>query len=553
MSVLLRQLSKRKSSSTCTFTNDACAAIVADLNKFSHLRQDLPASVVVFFVAVPLCLGIAMASGAPLFSGLIAGIIGGLVVGAISGSPLGVSGPAAGLTVIVLHAITDLGFEAFLLAVVLSGFLQIGLGALRAGVLGHFFPSSVIRGMLAGIGTIIILKQIPHAVGYDADPEGDYQFLQPDGETTFSELSRMLTNIEWSAVLVAAIGLAILLLWDNVLAKRAKIFRLIQGPLAAVVFGIGYQVITQLWIPGMALGVDNLVTVPVPQTMGEFVSLFTTPDWSSIGTGAVWVTALTIAVVGSLETLLSVEATDKLDPQKRVTPTNRELVAQGVGNALSGAIGGLPITQVVVRSSANIQSGAAGKTSTILHGALLLLAVLFLPHILNYVPLPVLASILFVVGYKLAKPAVFVAMYRKGWSQFVPFAVTVLSIVLTDLLTGITTGLSIAVLLILRRNYLNSHFLHLEERDANERHVVKLRLSEEVTFLNKGAIVRELRRIPDHSMVVIDMSKCVDIDPDVVEVIEDFEATANERGIEVQRIEPISPPIQAIGPSRHSS
>lgn len=503
---------------------------------FSNLRQDLPASVVVFFVAVPLCLGIALASGAPLFAGLIAGIIGGLVVGILSGSPLGVSGPAAGLAVIVANSITKLGFDVFLLAVFLSGFVQIGLGLARAGVLGYFFPSSVIRGMLAGIGLIIFLKQIPHAAGWDKDPEGETSFVQPDGETTFSELMQVFDHVDWIALMISAIALAILLVWDNVLAKKGRFFRLIQGPLVAVMFGIVYQVLTSEYAPDMALEKDHLVSVPTPGSMGEFMDLFRMPDWSAIGSYAVWVTAFTIAIVGSLETLLCLEATDKLDPEKRVTPPNRELFAQGVGNTLSGAIGGLPITQVIVRSSANIQSGARSKMSAILHGAFLLIAVMTIPTVLNYVPLAVLASILFVVGFKLARPSVFVSVYRKGWEQFVPFLITVSGIVFTDLLTGISLGLGVAVILILRRNFQNSHFLHIEESSSEGRHSMRLRLAEEVTFLNKGAILRELSQIPDGTDVTIDMSKCVSVDRDVIEVLDDFRATADGRHITVHTI-----------------
>ncbi len=497
------------------------------------LRSDVPASIVVFFVAVPLCLGIALASGAPLFSGLIAGIIGGLVVGSISRSPLGVSGPAAGLAVIVLHAIEDLGFETFLLAVVISGVFQFVLGLLRAGVLGYFFPSAVIRGMLAGIGIIIVLKQIPHALGYDEDPEGEMQFLQPDGETTFSELGRMVDSIEPNAVLVAGIALAILILWETVLTKRAKIFRLIQGPLVAVAFGIAYQLLTSRFAPEWALGDEHLVSVPIADDFAEFIALFRTPDWSQIGKPAVWVAGATMAIVGSLETLLCLEATDKLDEHKRVTPASHELLAQGTGNVLSGLIGGLPITQVIVRSSANIQSGAQSKMSAILHGAMLLLFVVVLPEVLNLVILSVLASILFVVGYKLAKPSLFKQMYQRGWSQFTPFIVTILGIVFTDLLKGIILGMAVAVVIILQRNYRNSHFLHIEESDVDDRHSVRLRLSEEVTFLNKGAIRRELSRIPDGSRVTIDLNECFEMDHDVVEIIEDFRSTAGERGITV--------------------
>ena len=503
----------------------------------ASLRQDLPASIVVFFVAVPLCLGIAFTSGAPLFAGLIAGIIGGIVVGVISGSPLGVSGPAAGLAVIVAQSITELGFEVFLLAVFLSGFIQIALGLLRAGVLGYFFPSAVIRGMLAGIGAIIFLKQIPHAFGWDKEPEGETSFQQVDGENTFSELLRAYEHIDWNATLVATIAMVILLVWDGVLGKRGGFFKVVQGPLVAVAFGIVYQVLTTKFAPGMAMGAEHLVSVPTPGSFDEAMQQFTTPDWGAISSGAVWVMAATIAVVGSLETLLCLEATDKLDPHKRVTPTNRELVAQGVGNSFSGLIGGLPITQVIVRSSANIQSGAQSKLSAILHGVFLLLAVLTIPQVLNLVPLAVLASILLVVGYKLAKPQLFVTMFQRGWSQFIPFFVTVIGIVFTDLLKGIGLGMAVALIVLLRRNFQNSHFVHAEGRnDETGQHRVHLMLSEEVTFLNKGAIIRELSEVPDGSSVVIDRSKCVDIDHDVIEVIDDFQTNAKDRNITVEVI-----------------
>jgi len=508
------------------------------MKALQNLRHDLPASIVVFFVAVPLCLGIALASGAPLFSGLISGIIGGLIVGTISGSALGVSGPAAGLAVIVLVAIQELGFEAFLLAVAISGVFQIALGCLRAGVLGYFFPSSVIRGMLAGIGAIIVLKQIPHALGYDADPVGELQFMQPDEHTTFSELQHMLDGITWNAVLVSGIALMVLILWDVVLSKRGRFFKLVQGPLVVVAFGIVYQLLTTRLAPGMALEAEHLVSVPVTDSLSGFFALFTTPDWSQISNIAIWTTAGTIAVVGSLETLLCLEATDKLDPHKRVTPTNRELVAQGTGNLISGVVGGLPITQVIVRSSANIQAGAESKLSAILHGAFMLLAVLALPLVLNLVPLAVLASILFVVGYKLAKPSLFVSMYRLGWEQFVPFVVTILGIVFSDLLTGIGIGMAVAILIILRRSYLNSHFLHLKESDVHGQHELHLELSEEVTFLNKGAILRELDAIPNGTRVTIDMSRCIAMDYDVLEILENFESTAPERDIQVKKYHP---------------
>lgn len=502
----------------------------------STWRDDLPASVVVVFVAIPLCLGIALASGAPPFAGLLAGIIGGLLVGGLSGSPLGVSGPAAGLAVIVATALAELGsFETFLLAVVLAGVIQVALGFLRAGMLGYFFPSSVIKGMLSGIGLLIFLKQIPHAVGYDSDPEGDFAFRQADGDTTFGSLVHMFDSIETSAVLVTAISLAILLLWEKVLSKKGKIFQLVQGPLVAVAFGIGFELFTAEFAPSFRLSAEHLVSVPTLDSLGEVGNLLVLPDWSQIGNGTVWVVALTIALVASLETLLCVAATDKLDPAKRVTPTNRELVAQGVGNFASGLIGGLPVTQVIVRSSANIQSGGKSKLSAILHGAWLLVFVLLIPGVLNLIPLAVLASILFLVGYKLAKPALFKQMWALGPEQFVPFIATILGIVFTDLLIGIGIGLVCGLMFILQRNYLNSHFLHIEESDPEgRRHRIKMRLAEEVTFLNKGAVMKTLHEAPNGSLLTIDMSACVVMDHDIKEVIEDFRETAVLRDIEVR-------------------
>jgi MFS superfamily sulfate permease-like transporter len=505
-----------------------------------EIRHDLPSGIVVLFVAVPLCLGIALASGAPLFSGLIAGIVGGIVVGMLSGSALGVSGPAAGLAVIVLQAIHSLGsFQTFLLAVVLAGALQIALGVAKAGVLGYFFPSAAIKGMLSGIGLLIILKQIPHAFGWDSDPEGDFAFMQRDGETTFSSILRAAENIDPSALLVAAIALGILLVWEKFLAPRGRFFELVQGPLVAVAFGIAFQLLALRYAPSWALSNEHLVNVPTAQSFDELVGLFVMPDWTQFGNPAVYVTAVTLAVVASLETLLCLEATDKLAPQKRVTPANRELLAQGAGNMLSGLIGGLPITQVIVRSSANIQSGGRTKLSAIIHGVLLLLFTIALPKILNLIPLAVLASILFVVGYKLAKPALFVSMYRLGPVQFIPFIVTIVGILATDLLTGVVLGVAVAVVAILHRSYLNSHFLHIIESDdsSEARHQVRIRLAEEVTFLNRGAILRELSAIPDGSHVSIDLRNTLSIDHDVLEILEDFETTAADRQIVVDRIE----------------
>ncbi len=508
------------------------------MHPLKHLRQDVPAGIVVFFVAVPLCLGIALASGAPLFAGLIAGIVGGTIVGLLSGSHVGVSGPAAGLAVIVAGAIESLGsYEAFLVAVVLSGFIQIALGLGRAGVLAYFFPSAVIMGMLTGIGLLIILKQIPHAVGWDADPEGDFAFIQPDGETTFSAIFRAAENFDASATLVSIVALGILILWDQVLVHRARIFQLIQGPLVAVCFGMAFQFLTVRYAPGWALASDHLVQIPVLDGFSEIAGVIVSPDWSYVGNPQIWVTALTLAIVASLETLLCVEATDKLDPDKRVTPTNRELVAQGVGNSISGFVGGLPVTQVIVRSSANIQSGAKTKASAIVHGILLIIAVFLLEDLLNLVPLSVLAAILFVVGYKLAKPQLFVSMYRLGFSQFGPFIVTILAILLTDLLKGVLLGLAVGVFFVLYQSYTNSHTVDVEEREQADGHVVRLRLAEQVSFLSRGALLRELSAVPDGSHIVLDLSRTVAIDHDVLEILRDLEESAERRGLTVERIE----------------
>ncbi len=500
---------------------------------FKNIKNDVPASIIVFFVALPLCLGIALASGAPLFSGIIAGIIGGIIVGLISGSTLGVSGPAAGLAVIVLSAIQTLNsFEAFLLAVVLAGVFQIILGFLKAGVIGYYFPSSVIKGMLTGIGVIIILKQIPHAFGYDADYEGDLDFSQADGENTFTELFGVIDNMTPGAIIVSTVAMAILLIWDLYLTKKSKIFTILQGPLVAVVFGIVYQLVATKAFPALALESSHLVNVPVADSFSSFLGQFTMPDFSQINNKEIYVIAITIAVVASLETLLCVEATDKLDPEKRVTPTNRELIAQGTGNIISGLIGGLPVTQVIVRSSANIQSGGKSKLSAIIHGVLLLLCVLIIPTIINLIPLGVLASILIVVGYKLAKPSLFIQIYKLGWVQFVPFIVTILGIVFTDLLTGIIYGLVIGFFIIIRNSYRNSHFLHLEENAGHTK--IKMTLAEEVTFLNKGAILHELNKVPHGASIIIDASASHSIDYDIIEIIDNFKKTAATKNINVE-------------------
>jgi MFS superfamily sulfate permease-like transporter len=502
---------------------------------FKHIKNDLPASVVVFFVALPLCLGIALASGAPLFSGLIAGIIGGVVVGGLSGSKIGISGPAAGLAAIVLTAIGSLGgYENFLVAVVLGGIIQLIFGFLKAGIIGYYFPSSVIKGMLTGIGLIIILKQIPHFFGYDSDLEVDFSFFQVDGQNTFSAILKATNNISLGATIVGFIGLGILILWNNVLSKKGKLFQIIQGPLVAVIIGIFYYFVTND-SSKYGINASNMVSVPVPDSFNSFLGQFSFPNFRALSNPQVWVTGFTIALVASLETLLCVEATDKLDPHKNVTPTNKELLAQGTGNIISGLIGGLPITQVIVRSSANIQSGGRTKLVAIIHGLLLLISIILIPTLLNKIPLSVLAAVLLVVGYKLAKPAVFKEMVQLGWKQWIPFTVTVIGIVFTDLLFGIGLGLAVGVVVILIKSFQNSHFLHIEDK-SNGKHRIKMTLAEEVTFFNKGAILKELDNLPRDTYLEIDVRKTRFLDYDIIEILQDFALKAKERDIDIQLI-----------------
>ncbi|MBL7786427.1 MAG: SulP family inorganic anion transporter [Chitinophagales bacterium] len=497
----------------------------------STWKNDLPASIVVFFVALPLCLGIALASDAPPLSGLIAGIIGGIVVGSLSGSHVGVSGPAAGLAAIVASAIASLGnFEAFLVAVVLAGIIQILFGVLRLGIIGYFFPNSVIIGMLSGIGIIIILKQIPHLFGYDAEPEGADEFFEASGENTLSAIQHLFSHFTPGAVVIGLAGLALILFWDNILAQRHRIFKLIQGPIVAVVIGT----LLKLYFDGneaMRIGSEHLVQVPVAESLTQYSSFLSFPDFSHLSNTNVWVIAFSMAVIASLETLLCVEATDKLDPAKNVTPTNRELFAQGAGNILSGLIGGLPLTQVIVRSSANLQSNGKSKLSTILHGVFLLIAVLALPSVLNHIPKAVLASILILVGYKLAKPTLFKKMWNLGWTQFLPFIITILVIVFKDLLWGVCVGLTIGAIVVMVKSYQNSLFLH--EQVSQDHTLVKMALAEEVTYLNKGAIKKALEELTPNSRLELDVRNTKYLDHDVKEVLEDFVTQAKNKNIHV--------------------
>jgi len=488
-------------------------------NIFAHLKNDFPAGIVVFLVAVPLCLGIALASGAPFFSGMIAGIIGGIVVGVMSNSHLSVSGPAAGLAAVVLASITKLGaFETFLLAVFLAGAIQLLLGFLKAGAIANYFPSSVIKGMLTAIGIIIILKQIPHAFGYDKDSEGDFKFIQIDGENTFSGLINSINKIDLGATLICLISLAIIILWERPFFKKK--LKLLPGGLVAVITAV---VLNEIFIKtGHSLGVsgDHLVNVPVAGSFSEFLGFFTLPDFSQLTNPQVYIVALTIAAVASIETLLCIEAVDKLDPEKRTTSPNQELVAQGVGNMASGLIGGIPITSVIVRSSANLNAQAKSKMSTIIHGLLILICVTLIPTILNKIPLAALAAILLMTGYKLCNIALFQKMFAIGKYQWAPFVVTVVAIVFTDLLTGVGIGLFVSILALLYGNYKNSYYFHKEKHREGE--TILIHLSEEVSFLNKASIKLTLEHLPANTTVIIDAYDSHYIDYDVLELIRDF-------------------------------
>jgi len=494
----------------------------------NNVRYDLKSSLVVFLVALPLCLGIAIASGAPPMSGLIAGIVGGIVVGGLSGSHVSVSGPAAGLTVVVLDSISSLGtFELFLACLVIAGLIQLGLGIMKAGVLGYYFPHSVIKGMLTAIGLILILKQIPHALGYDKDTMGDETFLQSDNHNTFTEIWYAIEFNSPGAILIVLLALGIMIFFERPSIKNHKILGVIPGALWAVISGILINSTYQYWMPDWVLDGEHLVTIPIVKNFGELANLITFPDFSLIGDSTFWIVAVTIAVIGSIETLLSVDAADKMDPNKRITPTSRELVAQGIGNSFSGLIGGLPITAVIVRSSANISSGAKTKLSAIIHGVLLMVLILAIPRILNKIPLSCLAAILFIVGYKLAKPSIFISIYEQGKDQFIPFVVTVFAILFTDLLIGIGIGMAFGLFFVIKTNFQKS----IRFTELNGNYLVQLQ--KDVSFLNKAPLMKELGKIPNGAQVVINAEKARFIDHDIQEVLNDFIITSFEKNIDV--------------------
>lgn len=492
------------------------------INLFANLKSDFASGLVVFLVALPLCLGIAMASGAPLFSGIISGIIGGIVVGYFSTSHISVSGPAAGLTAIVLTAITDLGaFDVFLTAVFIAGLLQLILGFAKAGSISNYFPTNVIEGMLAGIGIIIILKQLPHAFGYDNDFEGDQAFSQTDGSNTFSALFSIFDYIQIGSIVITLVSMVILISWDKV--PFLKKLKLVPGALIAVALGV---ILNEIFIATgsvLAIGKEHLVSLPVPSSFEEFKAIIVTPNLSGVMNPKVWVVALTIAIVASIETLLSIEASDRMDVQKRYTDTNKELKAQGIGNMVSSLLGGLPLTSVIVRSSANSNSGARSKMSTIIHGVLLLVSVLAIPVILNKIPLATLAAILILVGYKLAKPATFIHFWEKGKYQFVPFIATLLAVVFLDLLKGVTLGIIISIIFVLKGNLKRAYFFRKEQYADGD--VIHIDLAQEVSFLNKAAIKQTLNHLPENSKVIIDAKDTVYIAHDILDLIHEFKTT----------------------------
>ena len=488
----------------------------------SLLQNDLPASVVVFLVALPLCLGIALGSGAPPMAGVIAGVVGGVVVGALSGSPISVSGPAAGLTSIVLMAISDLGsFPLFLTAVVLAGLFQLLFGLAKLGTVGHYVPNTVIKGMMAAIGIILIMKQIPHLVGYDVDFMGDENFVQPTHENTFTGLYHALWRITPTAAAVGALSLLLLVLADKIGWAKTSVGRIFPAALVAVLAGVGLSFLLE------GLGTNWVLTAEHRVELGDGFNTWITPDWSGIQQKLVWTVAITLALVASLESLLSIEAADKLDPLKRVTPTNRELMAQGAGNVLSGLIGGLPVTSVVVRSSANVNAGAKSKASAVLHGLLLMLCVFAIPGVLNMIPKAALASILILTGYKLANVALFKEYYSRGKQQFIPFVVTIVAIIFTDLLIGILVGILVGLYFVMRSNF-RSAMIMVEDGDK-----YLIRFSREVSFLNKAKLVDYLQKVPDNSAVLIDPLRNEFMDRDIIETVNDFIASSQARGIRV--------------------
>ncbi|HMI07255.1 MAG TPA: SulP family inorganic anion transporter [Flavobacterium sp.] len=502
------------------------------INLFANLKSDFASGLVVFLVALPLCLGIAMASGAPLFSGIISGIVGGIVVGWLSKSHLSVSGPAAGLTAIILTAVTDLGaFNLVLTAVLIAGCIQLALGFIKAGSISNYFPTNVIEGMLAGIGIIIILKQLPHAVGFDSNFEGDQSFMEMDGSNTISTLLGALNYVQLGSIVITLLSLAILIAWDKV--PFLKKLKLVPGALIAVVTGVVLNEIFILSGSSLAIKAQHLVSLPIPTSFDEFKAILVAPDLMGLYNPKVWILGATIAIVASIETLLCIEAADRMDKQKRYTDTNVELKAQGIGNIVSALFGGLPMTSVVVRTSANNNAGAKSKMSAIIHGVLLLLSVIVIPMVLNKIPLATLAAILLLVGYKLAKPSTVKHFWQKGKYQFVPFIATLVAVVFTDLLKGVALGIIISIVFVLKGNLKRAYNFRKEQYEDGD--VIHIDLAQEVSFLNKAAIKSTLSEIPENSKVIINAHDTVYIAHDILDLIREFKATrAEDENIKVK-------------------
>ena len=491
--------------------------------------KDFQSSLVVFLVALPLCLGIAMASNAPLAAGLFAGIIGGIIVGFLSGSSVSVSGPAAGLSVIVATAIQTLGsFEAFTLALFISGILQILFGYFKGGVIGDYFPTSVVKGMLAAIGIILILKQFPHAVGFEQSFMGDESFAGTGGSNTFSQFYSAFEFIHLGAIVVALCSMGIMLSWEKAASKDLSFFKLIPGALIAVLFSVLLNYVFLGFIPDMAITGEHLVNLPFSGGVQDLYSGFRMPSWAHLQNPNIYVVAITLAIVGSLESLLSVDAADKIDEEGGITSKNRELLAQGCGNMISGFIGGLPITAVIVRTSANINAGAKSKLSAVFHGLWLLLCVIFIPELLNLIPLASLAAVLLLVGYKLTKPELIKKMYLKGWDQFIPFVVTILAILFTDLLVGILIGMMVGFVFVLKSN------MHKSIVVVREDDLFLIRFYKDVSFLQKASLLKIFGTIPDGSSVIVDGSNSVFIDNDIIDAIEDFSRRGKAMNINVE-------------------
>ncbi|MCL4526145.1 MAG: SulP family inorganic anion transporter [Gammaproteobacteria bacterium] len=510
-----------------------------NLSPFKNLRADVPAAVVVALVAMPLCLGVALASGTPLIAGLIAGVMGGLLVPLFSRSQLAVSGPTPAIVATVLLAMQTLpGFSALLLAVVIAGGIQMVLGAIRAGVVAYFFPSAVIQGILSAIGIIIILKQFPYAIGFDLGEFGSQDFVGTHGENTFTGVIAALSHLEWGALLVSVLALSVLITWDKVAVLRKQTW--LSGPLMAVILGTLLNTLFLYAAPDLAVSGHNLVNLPTIRSLADLQGMLQMPDWGMIGSKAVWVTAIALTFVTSLESLLSIEAADKLDVFKRRTPLDRELLGQGIANIASGLIGGLPVAAVIVRSTANVAAGARTKASAFLHGLFLLLAVLFLATLLNQIPLAALAAILIFVGFKLAHPSIFRRMFRLDKSQYLPFMITIVAILFTSLITGVIIGLLAGIFFVLKANY------HSAIEIGREGPAYKIALNREVTFVNKARLSHILERLPKGAEVILDGEHVSFIDHDVLEVIRDFERSAALREIRLREQGFDAPVLKAL-------